>query len=340
MRQLLLASALILFATPAFAGLEICNNAAKSLSVAIGYSDQGEWVSEGWWNIPAGECKTPVKDDLKNRYYYYRANASGEPFASGDYSFCTTPEAFTITGDDNCEARGYEAMGFRKLDTGETATHFTLTLNDNRDSKKDTTLKTSSPPPSAPAAAGPGTYGEPYADNVILQGCNSDGPRQCNFHAGGTNFFVYDDGRTPQFVFTVMEALDPGTPMVVEGDLEAIYDRTADAVLRDVSVRPWSEYDALLNKLQGQWYVEDDPNSQFTVLGAERENTYDGAITSLDYLWVSDSCDRFEGDGPYLYAREAETGEDYCYQISNIDQLQLELLYLPNGNFLTYRKLD
>jgi uncharacterized membrane protein len=336
MKHFFLASALVLFSTPALAGLEICNNASKSLSLAIGYANDGEWTSEGWWNIAEGECKTTISGDLQNRYYYYRADASGEPFASGDFTFCTTTDAFTIAGDTDCAARGFDALGFRKLDTGETATHFTLTLNDNRDSKKDTTSKSSR----APAAAAAGTYGDPYADNVILQGCSNDGGRQCNFHANGTSFFVYDDGRTPQLVFTVMEALDPGTPMVVEGDLEAIYDRTADVVLRDVTVRQWNDFDLLLNKLQGQWYSEDDPNAQFTVLGAERENTYDGDFTGVDYLWVSDGCGRFDGNGPYLYAREEETGENYCYQISYIDQLQLELMYLPSGNILRYRKLD
>ncbi|MCF4098461.1 DUF1036 domain-containing protein [Maritalea mediterranea] len=338
MKHIVLAGALTLLATPALAGLEICNNAAERLSLAIGYSSDGGWVSEGWWNIDPGACKTTISGDLKNRYYYYRANMSGDPFATGDYSFCTTKEAFTIKGDENCVDRGYDAMGFRKLDTGETATHFTLTLNDNRKSQKDAAAKTVTPPPVS--STGPGTYGEPYSDNVILQGCVSDGGRQCNFHARGTSFFVYDDGRTPQFVFTTMEALDPGTPLSVEGDLEAVYDRTADVVLQDVSVRPWSEYDGLLNQLQGHWYSEDDPNSQFTILGAERENTYDGSFMGVEYLWVSERCDQFEGGGPYLYAREEETGESYCYQIAYVDQLQLELMYLPRGNILRYRKLD
>ncbi|WP_052262054.1 DUF1036 domain-containing protein [Leisingera sp. ANG-M1] len=333
MKHFLLAPAFMLAAAQAHAGLEICNNASHSLSLAIGYSSEGDWVSEGWWNIPAGVCKTPVSGDLKKRYYYYRANASGEVFASGDYTFCTTSEAFTIYGDADCAARGYDTQGFRKLDTGETATHFTLTLNG----------AAAAPAAPAPAAAGPqppGTYGEPYTDNVILQGCYSEGIRECSFHASGTKFFVRDDGRTPQFVFSVMETLDPGTPLTVAGDLEAVYDRTADAVLRDATVRSWTEHDGLLHKLQGHWYAEDDPNAQFTILGAERENTYDGAYSGRDYLSVSEWCHDFEGGGPYLYAREEETGEDYCYVIDYVDHLELVLMHLPRGNILRYRKLD
>mgnify|MGYP000674910905 CR=1 FL=1 len=330
MKQILVAAAIGLAASPALAGLEICNNAGQSLSLAIGYSSDGEWISEGWWNIPVGQCKTPVSGDLKNRYYFYRANAGGTAIASGDYSFCTTPQAFTIQGDSNCGGRGYETQGFRKLDTGETAAHFTLTLN----------AAAEPPAPAASSGSAPGTYGEPYSGNVILQECHSEGLRECSFHAGGTKFFVRDDGRTAPYVFTVMEALDIGTPLAVEGDLEAVYDRTADVVLRDAAVRPWTEHDGLLNKLQGHWYSADDPNAQFTVLGAERENSYDGAFSGRDYLSVSEWCRDFEGGGPYLYAREEETGENYCYAIDYVDHLELTLVHLPRGNLLRYRKLD
>ncbi|WP_291728656.1 DUF1036 domain-containing protein [Leisingera sp. F5] len=333
MKHILFAAGLGLAASPAFSGLEVCNKAGQSLSLAIGYSSDGDWISEGWWNIPAGACKTPVGGDLKKRYYYYRANASGEAFASGDYTFCTSPEPFTIHGDTRCGPRGYETQGFRKLDTGETATHFTLTLN----AAAETPAKQA---PAQPQGSTPGSFGEPYSDNVTLQGCYSEGQRECSFHAGGTKFFVRDDGRTPQFVFSVMETLDSGTPMTVEGDLEAVYDRTADVVLRDVSVRSWNEHDGLLNKLQGHWYSVDDPNAQFTVLGAERDNSYDGAYAGRDYLAVSERCFNFEGGGPYLYAREEETGEDYCYVIDYVDHLELTLMYLPRGNILRYRKLD
>lgn len=333
MKSILLTAAIGLAASPTLAGLEVCNNAGQNLSLAIGYSNGGEWISEGWWNIPAGDCKTPVTGELKKRYYYYRANAGGTAFASGKYSFCTTSQAFTIRGDSNCAARGYETQGFRKLDTGDTATRFTLTLN-------AAPAAPAEQPPAERQGITPGTFGEPYTDNVTLQDCHSDGQRACSFHAGGTKFFVYDDGRTPQFVFTVMEALDPGTPLTVEGDLEAVYDRTADVVLRDAAVRPWTEHDGLLNKLQGHWYSVDDPNAQFTVLGAERDNTYDGAYAGREYLSVSGRCRDFDGGGPYLYAREEETGEDYCYVIDYVDHLELTLMYLPRGNILQYRKLD
>lgn len=332
MRHVIIATVATLAGDPAFAGLEICNDTDRSLSIAIGYSEQDKWVSEGWWNLGPGDCKTPVSGDLKNRYYYYRATADGAPFATGKAMFCSTKHAFTIRGDTECESRGYDRVGFRKLDTGKRAKHFTLTLVDNSEPEPA--------PVPAPTTAAPGTYGEPYSNAANLQGCTVNGPRECSFHADGTQFFVRDDGRTPQYVFSILSALDPGTPIAVEGDLEAIYDRTADIVLRDATVRPWTRFDTLLYDLQGSWYSVDDPNSQFTVLGSERDNSYDSEPMGRDYLTIGPWCGDFQSGGPYLSAREEETGETLCYEILKLADFQLDLMYLPRGNILSYRQLD
>lgn len=345
--------AAVLVAMPALAraGLEICNETGVRRSVAVGYKADGKWVSEGWWGVESGACKVLVKGDLKNRYYYYRAETKGKA-SDGTVTFCTSRKAFTIQGDEDCEGRGYDKQQFRKIDTGKTAKHFTLTLTG---AKKKTgkaeaekapapaaaPKPAAKPRPAAPSGAQPGTYGEPYSAAAILQGCVNEGVRQCAFHEGGTKFFVYDDGRTPQFVFAVMAGLDPGTPIVVEGDLTGIFDTTAEVVLRDITIRPWDDAVVAVNRLQGHWYSVDDSNSQFTVLGAERELSYDGNFTGREYLWVGNWCGRFEGDGPYLMARPEEGGEEvFCYQIVSLEDWSMELMYLPGGNFLSYRKLD
>ena len=96
----------------------------------------------------------------------------------------------------------------------------------------------------------------------------------------------------------------------------------------------------MLGQMQGQWYATDDPETQFTILGSERENTYSGAITGIDYLSVQEACGGFDDSGSYLYAREESSGESYCYAIENVDDLRLTLMFLPGGNMLEYRKLD
>lgn len=122
------AAALVLGAPlPALAGLQICNGATVTASVAIGYSENDVWTSEGWWNLSPGECATVISGDLPQRFYYWRATSNAGPFADEGYVFCTQPRAFTIPGDSNCAARGYDESGFSQIDTGQ-ALDFTYTI--------------------------------------------------------------------------------------------------------------------------------------------------------------------------------------------------------------------
>ena len=69
MTRLTYAAALALVGvSPAWAGLEICNDTSAAHSVAIGYKSNDQWVSEGWWTIPANECRSPIGTDLASRY--------------------------------------------------------------------------------------------------------------------------------------------------------------------------------------------------------------------------------------------------------------------------------
>lgn len=96
------------------AGMEFCNRTTETISIAIGYKSGSDWVSEGWWNIYPGECKTVKSGYLPNSYYYYRATSSSGSWED-DYYFCTQSQAFTIYGDDNCSSRGYSRKGFIQL---------------------------------------------------------------------------------------------------------------------------------------------------------------------------------------------------------------------------------
>ena len=328
-----------LAATQANAGLNFCNNADVQHSFAVAYKDGDNWRSVGWWNIDPGECKLVIGGDLQRRYYYYRATATGRTFNGDDYYFCTRQEAYEAIGEQgNCPARGYDKSEFRKLDTGKTARDFTLNLVP---AGGDAVTPAPAPAPAPAPGNAPGTYGEPYSNAAILQECISgDGPAYCAFHADGTKLYVYDDGRTPQFVLTAMRALDPGTPIAVSGDLVEVFDATAEVVLRDITVRPYSDNDWLLKRMQGYWYAVDDPNAQFNILGAERENQYDGQMMGLEFLSVQNWCDDSPGNGPFLVARDPETGEAFCYGIEHVGDFDMTLMFLPRGNFLEFRKLD
>ena len=223
-------------AAPAWAGLEICNDTSEERAVAIGYKSGDQWVSEGWWNIPANECRSPVTGDLQQRYYYFTSRRNGWEFSHEDIVFCVIPEVFTITGDENCEARGYQTERFAKIDTGKTARQHTHFLSGYVVVEGHA------------GGQGAGSFGEPYADNVIHQGCEGTDDEEgafCTFHGGGTKFFVYDDGRTPGHIFQVLQTLWPGTPLSVEGDLTDVFDTTAEVVLSRAEPRQWDAGDRI-----------------------------------------------------------------------------------------------
>ncbi|WP_172296924.1 DUF1036 domain-containing protein [Pseudoruegeria sp. HB172150] len=113
------------------AGLNICNETDLVQTVAIGFKGETNWTSEGWWNIDPDDCATVLGGDLDKRYYYYYAESDAASFQGQDYQFCADDEVFTIVGDTDCESRGFETLSMREIDTGETATDFTLTLVDD-----------------------------------------------------------------------------------------------------------------------------------------------------------------------------------------------------------------
>ena len=343
MKGVIGAAALVCALLPAVAtaGLKLCNESSARQSVAVGYKSGDQWVSEGWWNIEPGKCTTLIAGDLKHRFYYYRLLAKGRSFEHEGYGFCTQTAAFTIEGDKDCADRGYSNGGFRQIDAGG-ARDFSFSFTDAVSVM--TPAKADPPAPKVEAAApadGPGTWGEPYASNTaIFQDCVSETEAPfCTFHADGTKFFVYDDGRTPAAVLKSMRMYLPGTPIEVRGDLEEIHDRTADVVLRHVLPRRFNNWDSTLTKMQGTWYSVEDPKSQFNIIGSELEDIYDGAFVAREYLSMRDRCEHFDG-GNILVRMDEESGDLLCYTIEKLSAYEMELMYLPRANFHSYRKLD
>ena len=107
-------------ATPAKADLRLCNKTDGTISVAIGYKAADGWRSEGWWNIGGSKCGTLLTGALASRYYYLYAVDSQHGGEWGGKAFmCTRRKMFTISGVENCVARGYERTGFFEVDTAE-----------------------------------------------------------------------------------------------------------------------------------------------------------------------------------------------------------------------------
>jgi len=107
-------------AAPAQADFRLCNNTGSRVGIALGYKDGEGWITEGWWNISARSCETLLRGGLVARYYYLYAvdyDRGGE--WSGHAFMCSRDKEFTIRGNEDCLARGYDRTGYFEVDTGE-----------------------------------------------------------------------------------------------------------------------------------------------------------------------------------------------------------------------------
>jgi uncharacterized membrane protein len=101
-------------------GLRLCNKTGSRVGVAIGYKVDGEWITEGWWNVAGSSCGTLMAGPLVSRFcYVYAVDYDLGGTWGGKSAMCTRDKMFTIRGIDDCVARGYERTGFFEVDTGE-----------------------------------------------------------------------------------------------------------------------------------------------------------------------------------------------------------------------------
>jgi uncharacterized membrane protein len=135
-------------AYPAMADFRLCNNTGSRVGVALGYKDAEGWTTEGWWNVSARSCETLLRGALVARYYYIYAvdyDRGGE--WSGHAYMCSREKEFTIRGNENCLARGYDRTGFFEVDTSEQRS-WTVQLTDSAEQTPDHPLPSRTPPSS------------------------------------------------------------------------------------------------------------------------------------------------------------------------------------------------
>lgn len=125
------------FITSARADLQLCNGTSGRIGVAIGYKDgEGNWMTEGWWNLPPHGCESTLKGTLASRFYYiYAIDYDGGGEWAGQAYMCTREKEFTIRGIEDCLARGYDRTGFYEIDTGEQRS-WTVQLTDSPQQKQ------------------------------------------------------------------------------------------------------------------------------------------------------------------------------------------------------------
>ena len=142
--SILFMSVIISFITsPARADLQVCNQTANPINIALGYRAERGWQSEGWWLAAPNDCALVFTGDLNSRYYYlFAVDDIGGGAWEGKIFMCTRDESFTIFGVEDCLARGYERTGFFEVDT-MSKKDWTLELTEKQINSQNTTNENS-----------------------------------------------------------------------------------------------------------------------------------------------------------------------------------------------------
>jgi uncharacterized membrane protein len=110
--------AMLAHGTSARADFRLCNDTKSLVGVALGYREDGNWITEGWWQIPGETCASLIEGDLDSRFYYiYAEDADKGGQWRGDIFMCTADREFRVSGVEDCFARGYNRTGFFEIDT-------------------------------------------------------------------------------------------------------------------------------------------------------------------------------------------------------------------------------
>src|SRR5215475_10559338 len=57
------------------ADFNVCNKTQERIAVALGFRQQGQWMSQGWWNVGPAHCATLLSGKLAETKYYLYADA-------------------------------------------------------------------------------------------------------------------------------------------------------------------------------------------------------------------------------------------------------------------------
>ena len=116
---------------PARAEFSVCNQSLDVLNVAIGYEEDGEFQTEGWWSVGVNRCAEVIREPLRNRYIYvYAEDVFGQPVTEGSIPSCIGTKRFLIRGTKDCWLRGHKQADFFEVDTREQE-RWTLFLKSN-----------------------------------------------------------------------------------------------------------------------------------------------------------------------------------------------------------------
>jgi len=130
------------FAGGARAEYSFCNKTSYALKAAIGYGDDADTVTRGWWRLRPGQCQVILADRVEpGGYFIYGEAIEGhrgdQRSWSGDVPLCTADERFFTEKDhdacdDAADRRYFQSVEVTSDADGDWRTEFTETANYSR----------------------------------------------------------------------------------------------------------------------------------------------------------------------------------------------------------------
>ncbi len=149
--------------SPVQAEFRVCNKTGGRVGLAIGVKEGPIFITQGWFNLKANACETPIKEDLKSGpYYIYGLDYDRGGEWSGSELLCVGDHEFYVEGQADCYARGYERAGFRRIDTNSQK-NWTLDITDDAAARPASNSIPSFVPSSPPLPAARGSQDKPPA---------------------------------------------------------------------------------------------------------------------------------------------------------------------------------
>ena len=188
------------------------------------------------------------------------------------------------------------------------------------------------------ASFAPGTHGEPFAVQGLMQGCNEPELDGCMFYADGVRWAVSRGSVSNAAAIDAMAALPVNAPVFVTGDMISFGDITVDAAVAMVQPGTPDGYAALREAMQGDWVSADDPMSKLSLRGSEETAIYDAETLAVSVVTFSDACPGGEPIGTVIFKQEmgGDPMDLPCFAVVQITADRMELSYVGRGNTLIY----
>jgi uncharacterized membrane protein len=117
--------AVVCFAQPARADLQLCSRMSYVVEAAIAIEDKGAAATRGWFRINPGQCRAVIQGAVPGETLYIHARAlpvyGGSPLPqAGHADFCVGQGTFTLPATHNCHGPGQSMARFTTVKPTET----------------------------------------------------------------------------------------------------------------------------------------------------------------------------------------------------------------------------